>query len=164
VLQVQVMSHKGLHRLSREDLHYSYRSSVLQLQRWIAVQVVLQLQPGGNPEEVLSLTRQNLAHRKNTQPYHLPSCGSVFRNPNPYKAGWLIEQTGLKGYQIGNAQVSTRHANFIVNLGGATATDIYYLIHEVQEQIRERWSVDLEPEVKMLGEFPHLYLTERAAS
>ncbi|MFZ9738136.1 MAG: UDP-N-acetylmuramate dehydrogenase [Prochlorotrichaceae cyanobacterium] len=163
--QVQVLSPQGCHWLNGADLHYSYRSSLLQKKHALAVQATFQLTPGGDPKEVLALTRQNLSYRKSTQPYHLPSCGSVFRNPNPYKAGWLIEQSGLKGYQIGNAQVSQRHANFIVNLGGATATDIFYLIHYVQDCIRSKWGIDLEPEVKMLGEFPStVYLAERAAS
>jgi UDP-N-acetylmuramate dehydrogenase len=83
----------------------------------------------------------------------LPSCGSVFRNPTPHKAGWLIEQTGLKGYQIGGAQVAQRHANFILNCGGAKASDIFQLIRYVQEQVEKRWSVLLEPEVKIIGDF-----------
>lgn len=129
------------------------------------IQATLQLEPGGDPQEVLELTRQNLAYRKSTQPYHLPSCGSVFRNPNPYKAGWLIEQSGLKGFQIGQAQVSQRHANFIVNTSGATATDIFYLIRYVQERVKDKWELELEPEVKMLGEFPGVthYFAERTA-
>lgn len=162
--QVQVISPQGVHWLTCKDLHYGYRSSLLQKKPSLAIQATFQLTPGGDPQEVLALTRQNLSYRKSTQPYHLPSCGSVFRNPNPYKAGWLIEQSGLKGYQIGNAQVSQRHANFIVNLGGATATDIFYLIHYVQDCVRAQWGIDLEPEVKMLGDFPNLYLAERAAS
>jgi UDP-N-acetylmuramate dehydrogenase len=162
--QVQVMSSQGVQWLSMKDLHYGYRSSLLQKKQALAIQATFQLTPGGDPQEVTALTRQNLAYRKGTQPYHLPSCGSVFRNPNPYKAGWLIEQSGLKGYQIGQAQVSQRHANFIVNLGSATATDIFYLIHYVQDCIRAEWGIDLEPEVKMLGEFPNIYLAERAAS
>jgi UDP-N-acetylmuramate dehydrogenase len=78
----------------------------------------------------------------------------VFRNPQPYTAGWLIEQTGLKGYQLGGAQVAQLHANFIVNRGGAKASDIFSLIRHVQNEVQERWSIWLEPEVKMLGEFP----------
>jgi UDP-N-acetylmuramate dehydrogenase len=80
----------------------------------------------------------------------------VFRNPLPYTAGWLIEQTGLKGYRIGNAQVAERHANFILNLGGATAVDIYRLIHRVQAEVGERWLLQLHPEVQFVGEFPQL--------
>jgi UDP-N-acetylmuramate dehydrogenase len=98
-------------------------------------------------------TRLHLEKRHSTQPYNLPSCGSVFRNPEPLKAGWLIEQAGLKGYQIGGAQVAQMHANFILNCGHATASDIFALINYVQEQVSNRWNVDLYPEVKMLGQF-----------
>jgi UDP-N-acetylmuramate dehydrogenase len=80
----------------------------------------------------------------------------VFRNPGPQTAGWLIEQTGLKGHRIGGAQVAQRHANFILNCGGATASDIFQLIRHVQQQVEQHWSLCLEPEVKMLGEFQSL--------
>jgi UDP-N-acetylmuramate dehydrogenase len=91
--------------------------------------------------------------RKSTQPYHLPSCGSVFRNPYPQAAGRLIEETGLKGFQIGDAQVAERHANFILNCGNAKAMDIFRLIKHVQEQVENTWDILLKPEVKILGDF-----------
>ncbi|HEY9645331.1 MAG TPA: UDP-N-acetylmuramate dehydrogenase [Chroococcidiopsis sp.] len=135
------------------DLGYRYRTSNLQgSDRWVT-QATFQLQPGCDPAEVLTKTRAYLDYRHTTQPYHLPSCGSVFRNPNPQKAGQLIEQLGLKGYQIGGAQISTQHANFIVNVDGATASDIISLIRYAQEQVYARWGVALEPEVKMMGQF-----------
>jgi UDP-N-acetylmuramate dehydrogenase len=154
LVNVQVLLPDGtLETLTREQLNYSYRTSILQGSDRIVTQATFQLQPGANPTEVLASTKQHKEHRLNTQPYHLPSCGSVFRNPKPHAAGWLIEQTGLKGYQIGKAQVALRHANFIVNCGGASASDIFNLIHHVQHQVQERWSIPLETEVKMLGEF-----------
>lgn len=154
LVNVQVLLPDGtLETLTREQLNYSYRTSILQGSDRIVTQATFQLQPGANPTEVLAATKQHKEHRLNTQPYHLPSCGSVFRNPKPHAAGWLIEQTGLKGYQIGKAQVAQRHANFIVNCGGASASDIFNLIHHVQHQVQERWSIPLETEVKMLGEF-----------
>ncbi|KAB8335077.1 UDP-N-acetylmuramate dehydrogenase [Scytonema tolypothrichoides VB-61278] len=154
LVSVQVLLPDGtLETLTREQLNYSYRTSILQGSDRIVTQATFQLQPGANPTEVLAATKQHKEHRLNTQPYHLPSCGSVFRNPKPHAAGWLIEQTGLKGYQIGKAQVALRHANFIVNCGGASAGDIFNLIHHVQHQVQQRWSIPLEPEVKMLGEF-----------
>lgn len=140
--------------LSREEMAFAYRTSVLQGEaNGIVTQATFQLQPGADPAVVTATTRQHVEHRHRTQPYHLPSCGSVFRNPTPQSAGRLIEQAGLKGYQIGGAQVSTLHANFIVNVGGATAQDVYQLIRHVQTVVGDRWQVDLEPEVKMLGEF-----------
>lgn len=150
----QVMSPNGESQaLQAQDLRYSYRTSRLQGDNHLVLQATLQLQPGGTKAEVMAMTTQNLQQRKSSQPYHLPSCGSVFRNPKPHAAGWLIEQMGLKGYQIGAAQVAHRHANFILNCGGATANDIFHLIRYIQEKVEQHWSLSLEPEVKLLGEF-----------
>jgi UDP-N-acetylmuramate dehydrogenase len=154
LVSAQVLGADGrISQLSLADLNYSYRSSVLQGSQRLVLQATFQLQPGIDPGVVKALTQQHLHHRLDTQPYHLPSCGSVFRNPSPRSAGWLIENTGLKGYQIGQAQVAERHANFILNCGGATASDIYRLIHHVQARVSDRWSVLLKPEVKILGDF-----------
>jgi UDP-N-acetylmuramate dehydrogenase len=152
-VNAQVLSNCRFESLDLTDLGYRYRTSALQGQDRLVTQATFQLQPGADPQQVLSATSQHLEQRRATQPYHLPSCGSVFRNPNPYTAGWLIEQTGLKGYQIGGAQVAQRHANFILNCGGATSSDIFRLIRFVQQQVEQCWSVWLEPEVKMLGDF-----------
>jgi UDP-N-acetylmuramate dehydrogenase len=139
--------------LSAQDLRYRYRTSMLQGRDWLVTEATFQLQPGADPQAVTLATESHLTHRKSTQPYHMPSCGSVFRNPADYKAGWLIEQVGLKGFQIGGAQVAQRHANFILNCGNATATDIFQLIRHVQHHVDREWSLHLEPEVKILGEF-----------
>ncbi|MEG3438858.1 UDP-N-acetylmuramate dehydrogenase [Pannus brasiliensis CCIBt3594] len=139
--------------LAREDLHYSYRTSRLQGDNRLVIEATLQLDPDSTEEEMMALTTRNLHHRKNTQPYDRPSCGSVFRNPKPKFAGALIEELGLKGYRIGGALVSPLHANFIVNIGEAKASDILHLIRHVQEQVSDRFSLWLEPEVKILGEF-----------
>lgn len=142
-----------LDRLTPEDLHFNYRTSALQGDNRLVVQAILKLQPGGDREEVMAQTNYNLQHRKSTQPYHLPSCGSVFRNPESHAAGWLIEQLGLKGYQIGGAQIARRHANFILNCDRAKAGDILQLIQYVQEKVEHHWSLTLHPEVKLIGEF-----------
>lgn len=139
--------------LTPEELNYRYRTSALQGGNRLVTEATFQLQPGADPDQVLASTTEHLNHRRTTQPYHLPSCGSVFRNPDKYKAGWLIEQTGLKGYRIGAAEVANRHANFILNCGGATAKDIFQLIRHVQHKVQERWDLLLEPEVKILGDF-----------
>lgn len=143
----------SLESFTPQQLGYSYRTSILQGNQFLVTQATFQLQPGAAPTQVKETTAQHLEQRQTTQPYHLPSCGSVFQNPKPYTAGWLIEQTGLKGYQIGAAQVAQRHANFILNCGGATASDIFQLILHIQQQVEKCWSVWLEPEVKFLGEF-----------
>lgn len=154
LVEAQVLSPDGiLEVLTQADLNYRYRASILQGDRRLVTQATFQLQPGANPEEVMAATSAHLEHRRATQPYHLPSCGSVFRNPEPYAAGWLIEQAGLKGHQIGAAQIAQRHANFILNCGGATASDIFNLIRYAQQQVEARWLLRLETEVKILGEF-----------
>ncbi|MEO0853362.1 MAG: UDP-N-acetylmuramate dehydrogenase [Cyanobacteria bacterium J06648_11] len=146
--------------LSPDQLGFAYRTSVLQTQRrWLVTGAIFQLEPGGNPERVKAQTQANWTHRSSTQPYDMPSCGSVFRNPQPKAAGWLIEQTGLKGFQLGGAQVAERHANFILNRDRASASDIHSLIRHVQERVRDRWSLVLHPEVKVLGEFERSLLS-----
>lgn len=147
-------------QLAPEQLGFAYRTSVLQTQRrWLVTGAVFQLEPGGDPALVKAQTQANWTHRSSTQPYDMPSCGSVFRNPQPQAAGWLIEQTGLKGHCWGGAQVAERHANFILNRDRATATDIHSLIRYVQERVRDRWSLVLHPEVKVLGEFEQSLLS-----
>lgn len=158
LVSAEVLSPDGtIETLNREQLGYSYRTSILQGSSRIVTQATFQLQSGLDPAQVLAVTKEHKQHRLSTQPYDLPSCGSVFRNPQPHTAGWLIEQAGLKGYQIGKAQVAQRHANFIVNCGGASAGDVFNLIRHVQQQVQERWSILLEPEVKMIGDFQAAY-------
>ncbi len=157
LISALVLSPDGkLERLTPQELNYSYRTSNLQGQRRLVIEATFQLQPGFTRDEVMASTSQNMNQRKNSQPYDRPSCGSVFRNPKPQAAGWLIEQLGLKGYRIGDAEVSQRHANFILNCGNAKAEDIFRLIHHVQAQVESHWSLLLEPEVKILGEFSSL--------
>jgi UDP-N-acetylmuramate dehydrogenase len=136
-----------------EDLGFKYRTSILQTGDRIVTAATLQLNTGFDPQTITTTTNEFLKYRHKVQPYHLPSCGSVFRNPHPHAAAKLIEDTGLKGYKIGDAQVSELHANFIVNCGRATSSDVIRLIRYVQAQVSQKWSIDLETEVKMLGSF-----------
>ncbi|ELR98917.1 UDP-N-acetylmuramate dehydrogenase [Gloeocapsa sp. PCC 73106] len=154
LLQAKVISPQGnLEILQPEMLGYKYRYSLLQLEQKLVLDATLQLQPGFAKEVVRAETTRNLQQRKQSQPYDRPSCGSVFRNPPGFAAGWLIEQLGLKGYQIGEAQVAHRHANFILNCGQATASEIFQLIGYVQGKVEEQWGITLETEVKLVGEF-----------
>ena len=137
--------------LSCEQLSFDYRHSRLQEDELVVLSARFRLDPGHDPEEIIRITSGNLSHRTSTQPYTQPSCGSVFRNPEPLKAGRLIEGLGLKGSRIGGAEVSTLHANFIVNTGAATAADIDALIQHVQQQVEAAHTVRLHPEVKRLG-------------
>ncbi|MEM8781172.1 MAG: UDP-N-acetylmuramate dehydrogenase [Cyanobacteria bacterium P01_G01_bin.49] len=156
VSAVVVSPNGRVETLTPEDLNYSYRTSTLQGGEQLVIEATFQLQPGFNREVVRATTQNNLLQRKSSQPYDKPSCGSVFRNPTPHTAGWLIEQLGLKGYRVGDAEVSQRHANFILNCGQAKAEDIFRLIHHVQEKVQTHWSLLLKPEVKILGEFSTL--------
>jgi len=152
---VQVLTPQGeVKSITASELDFAYRHSALQtaeLANHLVLSAELQLQTGFDPSVIRAQTEQNFHTRHTTQPYHLPSCGSVFRNPYPHAAGRLIEQAGLKGFTIGRAQVSTLHANFIVNLGGASASDVYDVMRHVQEAIYDQHGILLHPEVKLLG-------------
>ncbi|MEB3168163.1 MAG: UDP-N-acetylmuramate dehydrogenase [Synechococcaceae cyanobacterium] len=140
-------------RLTGQELGYAYRHSRLQDGKLLVLSARFRLEAGHDPAAVTARTSGNLHSRTSSQPYQQPSCGSVFRNPEPEKAGRLIEGLGLKGTRIGDAQVSPIHANFIVNIGTAHAADIDALIRLVQERVRHRHGLELHPEVIRLG-FP----------
>ncbi|MFH7243533.1 MAG: UDP-N-acetylmuramate dehydrogenase [Spirulina sp.] len=142
--------------LPPQELAFDYRTSALQGSDRLVIEATFQLEPGHDPAVVSADTLAGLNRRRSTQPYDWPNCGSVFRNPLPYTAGGLIEKAGLKGHRIGDAQVAERHANFILNLGNARAEDVYRLIRYIQECIYDQWDLWLHPEVKFIGEFPHL--------
>ena len=137
--------------LPADQLDYGYRHSRLQKDNLVVLSARFRLEPGHDPKELNRVTSGNLSHRTTTQPYQQPSCGSVFRNPEPEKAGRLIEAMGLKGTRIGGAEVSPVHANFIVNTGDALAKDIQQLIELVQNRIEAEHGIRLHPEVKRLG-------------
>ncbi|MEM9264242.1 MAG: UDP-N-acetylmuramate dehydrogenase [Cyanobacteria bacterium P01_F01_bin.13] len=154
LVSTEVLNPDGsLETLTPDQLQFKYRTSVLQADPRMVTQATFQLQTGHDPQVVRAETSADLDQRRSTQPYHLPSCGSVFRNPQPKSAGWLIEQSGLKGFKIGQAQVAERHANFILNCGGATASDIFKLIRHIQGIVEDKWSLQLRPEVQILGDF-----------
>ena len=140
-------------RVSCNELDYDYRHSALQSEALVVLSARFRLQAGGDPSELSARTSSNLHKRTSTQPYQLPSCGSVFRNPEPQKAGRLIEGLGLKGHRIGGAEVSTLHANFIVNTGNAQAADMDALIRHVQAVVEQAHGLQLHPEVMRLGCF-----------
>ena len=143
----------SIETLTNQDLNYSYRTSNLQGDSRIVLSAKFELQAAGDAEEIKARTFRDLEKRHSKQPYDRPSCGSVFRNPSPQYAAALIEGLGLKGHRIGDAEVSTLHANFIINRQDATASDIRELIYYVQDEVKAKHSIELETEVKMLGEF-----------
>lgn len=150
----------GRQVLLRDDLRYVYRSSLLKEQlldpdrkaKPVILAAAFEL-PQGDPNELTRRADENLARRRATQPVE-PSAGSIFRNPPGDYAGRLIESLGLKGYQIGGAQVSPRHANFIVNTGDATAAQVLALINLLRQKVYAATGHRLIPEILFLGEWP----------
>ena len=140
----------SVRRLEKESLRFSYRRLELPADA-IVLTVDVALRPG-NKEAIAHDIKATLAKRKEKQPLELPSAGSVFKNPPGYYAAQVIEESGLKGYQVGGAQISERHGNFIVNRGTATAHDILELVALVQEKVWREKGIKLEPEIRVVGE------------
>ena len=152
VKSVRVMDAAGeVSELSAGELDFGYRHSALQGSGKIVTSVTVELAAGD--KQSIAEKMADFSNRRITkQPLELPSAGSMFKRPPGYFAGTLIDQTGLKGYTVGGAQVSTKHAGFVVNIGGATAADVLQLISDVQAKVFAAHGVHLEPEVLVLGE------------
>ena len=152
VRSVRVMDVAGnVSELAAEELDFGYRHSALQGSGKIVTSVTVELVAGD--KQSIAEKMADFSNRRITkQPLELPSAGSMFKRPPGYFAGTLIDQTGLKGYTVGGAQVSTKHAGFVVNIGGATAADVLQLISDVQAKVFAAHGVHLEPEVLVLGE------------
>ena len=135
-----------------EEAAFGYRDSRFKKSGEIILGAEMELVPGVR-EEIEARMKDYNARRREKQPLELPSAGSTFKRPEGYFAGKLIQDAGLAGYQVGQAQVSPKHCGFVVNLGGASARDVYRLIRDVQAKVKESSGVELEPEVVMLGEF-----------
>ncbi len=141
----------SLQWLTNDEMEFSYRTSVLQKKRpGIVVEARFQLTEG-DKEQIVAVMQKNKDYRKVTQPYDSPCAGSIFRNPLPHFAGKLIEEAGLKGFQIGGAQISEMHGNFIVNAGNAKASDVLQLIEYVKKTIMEKYNIQMETEVEIIG-------------
>ncbi len=141
---------EGVRFLSGEELAFGYRRSFLtEYTEAVVLRAVFRLSPG-DPEAIRETMRDLMARRKASQPLEWPSAGSTFKRPEGHFAGTLIDQCGLKGLTVGGAQVSGKHAGFIINRGGAACADIKELIRQVQETVFEKTGVRLEPEVKFV--------------
>ncbi|MTV47562.1 UDP-N-acetylmuramate dehydrogenase [Heliobacillus mobilis] len=138
-------------RLTREEMNFSYRHSRLQQEKALVLRACMDLHPG-TTGEMEAFMDTILAKRKATQPLEWPNAGSVFLNPPADSAGRLIEKAGMKGFAIGGAQVSPKHANFIINTGEATAKDVLALIEAVKEKVRVTCGIELNSEVRVIGE------------
>ena len=153
VISAKVLTPEGeIKELSKEELDLSYRHSCIPEKGYIVLEAILELSHGEEAE-----IREKMADFKNRrvekQPLEYPSAGSTFKRPEGYFAGKLIQDANLRGYQVGGAQVSEKHCGFVINKGNATAQDVLQLIQDVQRVVYDTFQVELEPEVKMIGEF-----------
>ena len=138
--------------LDNDTMEFGYRDSVIKHHPFLVTEVTIELSQGDSfsiKEKMDDLA----ARRREKQPLEFPSAGSTFKRPEGYFAGELIMKAGLRGCQIGGARVSDKHCGFIINAGGACAADVRDLIREVQQRVMEKFGVELEPEVIMVGEF-----------
>lgn len=150
VKQVRAISPKGeVVEIDGQALDFGYRSSVLKNSGFIVSEVVFSLEKG-NPDEILAKMNDFNARRRDKQPLEYPSAGSTFKRPEGHFAGQLIMDAGLRGFQIGGAKVSDKHCGFIINANKATAADVRDVISEVQAKVKERFDIDLEPEIVIL--------------
>lgn len=153
IKEVKVLDDQGEIRvLSNEEMKLGYRTSIVKEKGYTVLSAVLQLKKGD--VSVIRETMEDLKNRRTSkQPLDMPSAGSTFKRPEGYFAGKLIMDSGLRGFSMGGAQVSEKHCGFVVNKGGATAEDVTALIREVQRRVKEKFGVELEIEVRFLGEF-----------
>ncbi|AMB94631.1 UDP-N-acetylenolpyruvoylglucosamine reductase [Aerococcus sp. HMSC23C02] len=151
VSSVDYVDQRGsLRQLTLQELDFAYRHSCFQENGGVVVRVHMQLH-SADPDAIESRMAELTHLRESKQPLDLPSCGSVFKRPEGHYTGQLIQEAGLQGYTVGGAQVSLKHAGFIVNIGQATATDYLAVIAHVQDVVKDRYGVDLETEVRIIG-------------
>ena len=151
--RVYVLDENGAQlELDRDALDLGYRHSCIPDKKYIVTKVVLELVPR-DEAEIRSEMKELNEKRAEKQPLQYPSAGSTFKRPEGYFAGKLIMDAGLRGYQVGGAQVSEKHCGFVINKGDATAADICQLMRDVSDKVQAQFGVVLEPEVKMIGEF-----------
>lgn len=150
ISSVSVYHNREIKEISGSECRFGYRSSVFQKDAYVILNATMKLQKGSGAQ--IAATMKELAgRRQEKQPLDMPSAGSVFKRPEGYYAGALIEQAGLKGFQIGGAAVSEKHSGFIVNRGGATAQDVMELIAAVKQKVKETSGVELQEEIRMIG-------------
>ena len=153
IKEVTVLTREGeIRTLQAEELAMGYRTSTIKEAGYIVLSAVLSLEKG-DKEQIKARMQELAGMRSSKQPLQYPSAGSTFKRPEGYFAGKLIMDSGLRGYQVGGAQVSEKHCGFVINTGNATALDVRNLMADVQRIVEEKYGVKLEPEVKFLGDF-----------
>jgi len=152
VEKVEVIDEDGsIYEVKNGNMRFGYRSSLIQLDNLIAIRAWIHLKKG-NYKDIKAKMDELNGLRKMKQPLEYPSAGSVFKRPEGFYAGKLIQDAGLSGYTIGGAQVSEKHCGFIINKGNATADDVLNLIAYIKRTVKDKFGVDLETEVKIIGE------------
>ena len=151
ILTTYIDENLEIKTITKEEQEFSYRKSIFQKNNWIILGGKIKLEKG-NKEEIKRKIEEYSKTRKEKQPLNMPNAGSIFKRGEGFITAQLIDKCGLKGYQIGDAQISTLHAGFIVNKGNATAKDILKLIEFTQDKVKEKFNVNIEPEIKILGE------------
>lgn len=151
--RVRVLNCEGeIEEFDGEQLELGYRTSNIERNQFIVLEVKLRL-TAGVKEHIVERMEELKVQRVTKQPLEYPSGGSTFKRPEGYFAAKLIDDSGLRGFQVGGAQVSEKHCGFVINTGSATAADIVMLMHEVTKKVQAEYSVVLEPEIKRIGEF-----------
>jgi UDP-N-acetylmuramate dehydrogenase len=146
---------KELVTLSREECGFGYRDSIFMHRKELLILGATFALSRGNKEEIEKKCRENMQARRDKQPLEFPSCGSAFKRPEGHFAGKLIEDCGLKGVSVGGAQVSEKHAGFIINRENATSSDVLSLMELVTERVKEKFGVTLCPEIEIIKETEH---------
>lgn len=150
IVSAKVMDKEGaVQELSCEELQLGYRTSIVQKKQLVVLEAEFSLKPG-ETETIQNTMKELNAKRREKQPLEYPSAGSTFKRPEGYFAGKLIEDAGLRGYRVGDAQVSEKHCGFVVNRGKATCAEVLQLIEDVQKEVKEQFGVQLEPEVRII--------------
>ena len=151
IRRVQFVKNGEIGEWDTHEFYYSYRNSRVQVEHAIVTEVTLELRPA-EKSVILAKMNELQERRRSKQPLEYPSAGSTFKRPAGHFVGPMIEQANLKGFRIGGAEVSTKHAGFIINVGTTKAQDFLDLIKHIQTTIREQFNVELEPEIRILGE------------
>ncbi len=150
---VKVLGRDGaVLKLTNEEMEFSYRNSCAAIREYIVLEAAFRLKKS-DPQTILQRMEELKGQRRMKQPLEYPSAGSTFKRPEGYYAGKLIMDAGLSGFSAGSAQVSEKHCGFVINRGGAAASDVLSVIRHVQAVVKEKYGVDLQTEVRMLGDF-----------
>lgn len=152
ITEVTAMDYNGeIYKFTKEDCKFEYRRSIFQEKKYIIIQAKMLLEKG-KKEDIKNKMNEYLEYRKEKQPIEYPNAGSTFKRGNDYITAQLIDQAGLKGYKIGGAEVSKKHAGFIINKENATAEDVINLVDYVTKEIKEKFSKNIKLEIEILGE------------